>query len=265
MYGIAQTWNRAGVRTTFDNEWTAASVRQVLVNPRYGGLRAHNGVIVGAAAWEGVVDEETWRAAERVMKAPGRRRHHPMPGRRYLLSGLAVCGRCGDTMTSGLTHHGTRTYRCRRFHLSRAGEPIDAFVERIVVARLNRPDGRALLTPPPAEGPDLAGEAAELRRRLDMMAAEFGSDPSVGPAEYRSMRQPVVDRLVDLERQMEAAGPAPDLAGFDEAVDAGEWWAGLSLDLRRAVVAMLMRVMVHPAVRGRRGFDPALIDVEWLG
>lgn len=265
MYGIAQQWNKAGVPTTFGNTWSAASVRQVLVNPRYGGLRAHNGEIVGQAAWKGVVDEETWRAAERVMKAPGRRRHHPMPGRRYLLSGLALCGRCGGTMTSGLTRHGVRTYRCRRFHLSRAGEPVDAFVERIVVTRLNRADGRALLAPPVEEGPDLSGEAVRLRGRLDMMAAEFGSDPSMSPAEYRAMRQPVVEQLTEVERRLDAAGPVPDLAGLDAAEDAGEWWAGLSLDLRRTVVATLMTVTVLPAVRGRHGFDPSLIVIEWVG
>jgi site-specific DNA recombinase len=264
MYGIAQVWNKAGVRTTFDNKWTAASVRQVLVNPRYGGLRAHNGEIVGKAAWSGVVDEETWRAAERVMKTPGRRKHHPVPGRRYLLSGLARCGKCGGPMTSGLTHHGTRTYRCRRFHLSRAGQPIDTFVERVIVNRLNRPDGRALLVPPPEEGPDLSAEAVKLRDRLAMMAAEFGADPSMSPTEYREMRKPAVDRLADIERQLAAAGPIPDLAGLDEALDAGEWWEGLSLDLRRAVVARVVTVTVHPAVRGRRGFDPSLIELEWL-
>jgi DNA invertase Pin-like site-specific DNA recombinase len=265
MYGIARQWNEAGVPTTFGNTWSAASVRQVLVNPRYGGLRAHNGEIVGKAAWKGVVDEETWRAAERVMKAPGRRRHHPVPGRRYLLSGLALCGRCGDTMTSGLTHHGTRTYRCRRFHLSRAGEPIDRFVERTLLARLSRPDWRALLMPATEEGPDLSGEAVRLRDRLDMMATEFGADPSMTAAEYRAMRQPVVERLTELERQLASERPSLGLTGLDEAVDATEWWAGLSLDLRRAVVARSMTVTVHPAVRGRHSFDPSLIQIEWIG
>jgi site-specific DNA recombinase len=264
MYGIAQVWNKAGVPTTFGNKWTAASVRQVLANPRYGGLRAHNGEIVGKAAWSGVVDEETWRAAERVMKTPGRRKHHPVTGRRWLLSGLALCGRCGGTMTSGLTRHGMRTYRCRQFHVSRSGQQLDAFVERIVVGRLNRPDGRSLLVPAPEEGPDLSGEAVTLRGRLDMMAAEFGADPLVPASEYRSMRQPVADRLAEVERLLAAEGPVPDVAGFDEAADAATWWAGLSLGRRRAVVDKLIRVVVLPAVRGRHGFDPESVRIEWI-
>jgi DNA invertase Pin-like site-specific DNA recombinase len=266
MYGIAKQWNKAGVPTTFGNTWSAASVRQVLVNPRYGGLRAHNGEIVGKATWKGVVDEEAWRTAERVMKAPGRRKHHPVPGRRYLLSGIALCGRCGETMTSGLTHHGTRTYRCRRFHLSRAGEPIDRFVERTLLDRLEAPGGRELLIPPTKGGPDLSGEAVRLRDRLDMMAAEFGADASMSAAEYRAMRRPVVERLTELERQLSVEGPpSPGLARLDEAVNVWVWWAELSLDLRRAVVTALMTVTVHPAVRGRRGFDPSLIQIEWIG
>src|SRR5690606_10505685 len=139
------------------------------------------------------------------------------------------------------------------------------FVERVVVARLNRPDGRALLVPPLEDSPDLSEEAVQLRERLEVMAAEFGADPSMSPGEYRAMRQPAVDRLAELERRLESTGPSPGLAGFDEAPEAGVWWDGLSLDLRRAVVARLMTVTVFPAVRGRKGFDPSLIEIEWLG
>lgn len=265
MYGIAKAWNEEGVTTTFNNTWSAASVRQVLVNPRYGGLRAHNGTIVGKAAWPGVVDEAVWRAAERVMKSPGRRKHHPVPGRRYLLSGIALCGLCGDTLTSGLTRHGVRTYRCRRMHLSRAGEPVDALVTTAVIKRLGRPDARAQMVPPPADVADLPGEAAALRARLDMLAAEFGADPHTSPSEYRSMRQPLVDRLSEIQQRLADASPAPTLDDLAGAVDVGERWSGLSLDRRRAVVAALLEVTIHRSSRprGSKGFDAASVELTW--
>jgi len=265
MYGIAQRWNDAGIHTTFGKTWSAASVRQMLIRPRYAGLRAHRGEIVAQGTWKGLVDEEMWRAAVRVMKAPGRRRPHPVAGRRYLLSGLAVCGRCGELMTSGLTHHGKRTYRCRRFDLSRDGDSLDAFIERVVVARMSRPDGRELLAPQQEEGPDLAVKAAVLRQRLEIIASEFGSDLTMSPAEYRAMREPILEQLAEVEEQLANRGPSPDLAALDAAPDVETWWGELSLGLRRAVVNRLMQVTVLPAVRGRKGFDPASVRIEWCG
>jgi site-specific DNA recombinase len=266
MYGVAKAWNKQGIPTTFGNTWTAASVRQVLVNPRYGGLRAHNGTIVGQAAWPGVVDEAVWRAAERVIKATGRRKHHPVPGRRYLLSGIALCGLCGDTLTSGLTRHGVRTYRCRRMHLSRAGEPVDELVNGLVIRRMSLPDARSLMTPP-VDVPDLSGEASTLRGALEFMAEEFGAEigtpGGITPAEYRAMRQPKLERLEAIEKQMANAVRAPTIAQLAAAVDVDAAWAGLSLDMRRAVVDALMTVTVQPARRGSRGFNPTLIDITW--
>ena len=66
--------------------------------------------ITGAAEWPAIVDEPTWRAAVRMLCDPDRR--STPHGGKGLLTGVAVCGVCGETVHRG----GRRTCRCA--HLS---------------------------------------------------------------------------------------------------------------------------------------------------
>jgi hypothetical protein len=61
------------------------------------------------------------------------------------------------------------------------------------------------------------------------------------------------------------------LAPFAADHDTAAVWDGLDLDRKRAVLAALMTITVHPAPKGRtRGwqpgqpyFDPASVRIEW--
>ena len=71
-------------------QWHAATVLQLLDSPVHAGMVAYRGQ-AHPGAHDGVVDEVTWAAyrAERARRRDGREAR-----RRYLLSGIAVCG-CG--------------------------------------------------------------------------------------------------------------------------------------------------------------------------
>ncbi len=59
-------------------------------------------------------------------------------------------------------------------HVARQAAPVEDFIERLVIARLSRPDAADLLTVPEG-GPDVAAlreEAAAIRRNLEEMAAD---------------------------------------------------------------------------------------------
>ena len=148
--------------------------------PTYAGLRSHRGRIVGPAAWPALVDEGIWRAAQAVLTDPSRRNPG---GPRALLTGLALCGveGCGLTVHSGGGNAAARSYRiyrCRSMtHVNRRAEPVEDFVEAVVVERLSRPDAVDLLTV--NDRPDVAAlhaEADQLRRRLDALADDLGID-----------------------------------------------------------------------------------------
>lgn len=266
LRGIASAWNAGEVLTSTGAQWRAEQVHQMLRNPRYAGLRDYDSgagrEIIGPAKWPALVDEVTWRTAHAILTDPSRR-VGVSRARRYLLTGLALCGRCGRPMGSGrATSTGARTYVCRpSAHLSRAGEPVDELIRAVVVERLSRPDAVELLTD--AHRPDmveLRRGAVTLRRRLDDVAVEF-ADGALAASQLRTITDRLRSRLADVESQMIDASRAPVLAPLITAADVGAGFDSIGLDKQRAVVAALLIVTILPAGKGR-GFDPETVSIE---
>lgn len=263
--GIAARWNAAGVSTTRAGRWHGATVSQLLRNPRNAGIRTRGRDAkreeVGRAAWPAIVDETTYRAVVAILTEPGRRVGTDRE-RKYLLTGIARCGKCDAPMGSGrATSTGARIYTCKRHHhLSRAGEPVDDLVARVVVGLLSRPDAVAKLTAPEPDGPDLNVEAVALRSRLDSLAVDF-ADGALTASQLRTATERLRARLAEVETRMRSASRAPVLAELVGAPDVAARWEALPLDRRQAVVHVLMTVTILPAGRGR-GFDPDTVKLE---
>ena len=106
-----------------------------------------------------------------ILEDPARK---PPRGVRTLLGGLALCP-CGNVVTGMPSHTGHHIYRCtpatrnRAYpggHVARQAGPVEMFIEKLVVARLSRPDAADLVTVEEA-GVDVAAlreEAAAIRR-----------------------------------------------------------------------------------------------------
>ena len=90
---IVRDLNVRGVPTVRGGRWIDTLVRAILMNARYAGFIQHDGETV-PGSWEPVVSEDTWRAARAKLTDPARRTS-PGSGRKYLLSGVLVCGVCG--------------------------------------------------------------------------------------------------------------------------------------------------------------------------
>lgn len=74
MHAIVFGWQKLGVRTTLDNEWTTRSLRATLGNPRMCGWRRLNSEIVRddkgnpiIGAWERIVEPEQWMAVDAIL------------------------------------------------------------------------------------------------------------------------------------------------------------------------------------------------------
>src|SRR5690606_25692418 len=110
---IATGWNEAGLTTTVGNPWRGPGVSRLLSNPKIAGRIAYRGEDVGEGNWPALVDVETWRAVRTIMSDP---RRNPRPGsraRKYLLTGIALCGKCTEPvrLSSGVTARGKTIYR----------------------------------------------------------------------------------------------------------------------------------------------------------
>lgn len=263
LRSVAAAWNDAGHVTTHGNAWNGSQVRRVLQNPRYIGKRGRLGEIVADGQWPALVDEDTWHAVQRLL-ADDSRRTTPDTSRRYLLSGLAVCGVCGAHMDSGRTQHGARTLKCSASrHLSRAAEPIEQLVERVVVGALGQPDLADLcVTRPDVDVPALRDEATALRLRLDEAAELYGAGTIT--AKQLTLSTGVLrERLEGLERDLTDAVRGHPLAPYAAAIDPVERWGAAGLDERRGVVDTLMRVRVLSPGRGARHFVPETVEITW--
>jgi len=266
---IGRDLTAAGFVTPQGKPFCHNTVRLILDNSRNAGLRSYRGEIVGPAQWPGIVEEDTWSAAHALLSDP-RRRTHLGTARRWLLSGLALCGRCDDGTTVRVNYRhrdaaGTpiRTYQCRHHaHMSREASFCDWRVSERVIARLSRDDARDLLIDD--RRPDmgrLRAEADILRMRLTQLAEAF-ADGTLSAAQLRAGTERLRGNLADVEAQMAHVDRAPLLADLVTAEDVRKAWDGAGLDRQRAVVSLLYTVTLLPRGRGRAPLSVDSVRME---
>lgn len=279
MSSIAHWLNEAGWVTPQGNRFTKQTVREILANPRNGGLRGVRDVvnqktgtraqwhrIIGPAKWPGVVSEATWRAAMdkiRDTSRPGW--HEGRNGQRYLLSGIAGCGVCGQRLITG-GRRSERVLRCpSRAHISRRADYIEAFVEEAVLEWFRRPDTTPL-TVTPSDGPDvgeLRRESIELRARLDGLARDY-ADGVLDRAGVKTAGDRLRARLSEIDAEVAAAGQVDVTAPLRAAEDPGPVWERMPLATRREILRRVVTVTVLSGSPGRPGgvrFDPASVQI----
>jgi DNA invertase Pin-like site-specific DNA recombinase len=271
MVGIARDLDSAGfVTARLGKRFNHSAARAVLVNPRNAGLRAYRGDIIGLAAWPGIVDEDTWRTAHALLTDPVRRRGPGSSARKWLLGGLALCGRCDDGTTVKVTYReadangrNVRAYRCHKSaHLTREANFCDWRVTERVIARLSRDDARDLLIDDDREDlAELRREADTLRLRLDQLADAF-ADGTINASQLRSGTERLRARLDDLESRMVHVDRAPLLADLVTASDVRKAWETVGLDRQRAVIDLLYIVTLLPRPPGRKPAELESVRME---
>lgn len=273
MHGLAAELNGRHETTSTGGMWRDDAVRNVLLRARNAGLVEHNGEIVGAALWPAIVSEDTWRAVRAVLLDPVRSR--PQAPRRWVGSGLYLCGLCDDgtTVTSCQSTRGragTRpAYTCRNSrHVVRSCRDVDEYVAEFAVARLGRDDAADLLMADGAtDTAELHTQALALRGRLDELASAF-ADGDIDARQMREGSERARSRLTAIEDQIAEAARGSALDGLIGIDLAG--WTALDLDRQRAALDTLMVVRLLPSGKGRPAgwrpgtsyFRPETIDVQ---
>lgn len=268
---IARDLNLAGTRTLPTRRhpegvpFSPTTVRRILMSPYYAALlplpREDGGVYdqrditrdsCVEGAWPAIVTPDEWAEAKTRLEHP-ERKTSPGPTRRWLLSGIAVCGVCKQPIRAGGGERGIHSYRCGSMaHFMRRGVPLDDFVERLVVARLERPDAVDLLVD--RERPDVDALRAE-RRRLEVSLRELGDDHDdglVGRAEYQRRLKRLNARVAELDGKLQAGANVEPLRDLVGAVDVRGAWDALPLGRKRAVLEALLTIEVHSVGQGNR-------------
>lgn len=255
-------------------KWNSTTLKQLLLRESLAGLRKHRGAVVGEMHPDvprilSLDDHERLKA---VLNDPRRRTAPVGRSPKYLLGGIARCGKCGGVMVRLVgrmtrTNAGTKrqppAYACSECHgVRRKQDLVDAIVEGAIVHYLEQPDALESFR----VGDE--GAASTARAALDAIDARLSNAAdayAAGTLELDQLTRITTRLRADrqdhertLERSLPPAFPA-DLAG----PDAVERWVSLSMDAKRAIVQMLVAVTVLPSGPGRR-FDKDLIRVDWL-
>jgi DNA invertase Pin-like site-specific DNA recombinase len=276
---IARDVTARGWRTPTGGPFTHGTIRKMLARPRYAGLMPDG---ENKAAWDPVLDRATWETVCAVLDDKAAGFGFATNARRWLLSGVAVCGApgCGSPLQisgegrrahadgrqcvrrrCGLEHHwepapGLTGYRCVRpgcRKVQRNAAHLDEYVAAAVVARLGdrrNPAGRVPHLPGPAA--EFRALAAE-RARVEAMVR----DHTKGRADLLMARLDGIDARLEQLREQAEGGARSALLARHAGITRGEFGA-LPLATRQSLVAACFTVVVLPGRRGP-GFDSGTV------
>ncbi|MER6918091.1 recombinase family protein [Streptomyces spiralis] len=257
-------------------------VEHILTNPRLVGYRTYHGEILYGedgqpvrGEWEPINTLDEWEAvcaaiAERKQKHPGK-----MLARKYLLSGIARCGLCKTKIRGQVNQKwqpGSKaarfTYQCSVVNggcgkVGRVGDPVDKLIAQLV---LEEQRARAAVTevpfdqrwPKDAELEQVNEDIAQLVEAERSKQITVATLLQLLPAKERERDELKLERarFYKEQKQAEAKGEARNMT-VDE-------FLALPVERQQEIVLhSLSAVIIHPAGRGRRKFDPSLIEPVW--
>lgn len=261
---LAKHLNEQGFRTARGNEFIGNVLGNMLRKPRYAGYRTYKGQIAGKGDWEPIIDDDTYERALAVLAAPGRRISRGVEPK-HLLSGIALCGRCGTAMRPNIPKAKNGKARMPAYacpgcmKLTRKMEPVHQVVEGIMVALLTRFGAADFID----DEPDATREAKDARdailARMDTAADEF-ADGAITARQLARMNERFKTQLAAAEAEMSKHAQSRVLEGMT-GENAASAWANASLNRKREIIRELATVTILPSGPGVR-FSPEHVRVE---
>lgn len=228
--------------------------------------------------WDAIVTPEQWKAVVAVIqkrketRAAGLTQPHSTSAT-YLLAGIARCGICLHPMRATMYTKGTRSYELYKFRyqclgseggcggVSRIGPLVDDHVEELFL----KAQEESLGDVETAEVDDTVHDArlAEIESELE--------DVRSRRREKRISTKDALDLIEELEQERnqlvaEARSlTAEKVRRSTVTPNLLREWGSKTISMKRDGLRRDIRaVLIHPAGRGRRKFDPELIDIDWI-
>jgi len=277
MRSVLRDWEAEGVTSPAGKPWSATSLKRVMRSARIVGLREHRGEIAGTAEWPPIIDEATHHRLLSRLKGTGEGRMNRQ--RRYLLTGgLAVCGRCGAALVAQPRADGRPSMVCRSGpgdggcgRIRVQAEPLEDLIGQAVIEALDSP---ALIEALRAHEEDDAEEARlteQIRAwqdQLEQAAADYYTAEEgerIGRAEFFAARKALEGRIDQAKARLSRNGRNRILVDLPAGRHALEQaWEQGDVGWRRALVAAIVdRIEINPATRGRNRFDPGRVGIIW--
>lgn len=275
--GVCRDWSAKGVPTVSGGAWNPSVVKRILTAPRTAGLREHGGVVVSEAEWSPILTREQYERLNLVLGDHRRRKNESGSARKYLLTGYIYCALCDAKLVARPKHDGRRCYCCATGpgfkgcgKIRSLSEPIEKLVaESIFVAMdfssvdraLKREDGSV------SKERRLLDSIRAQEDALDQLARDFYAERVLSRSEFFAAKQAIEAKIEDARAQLsqiQSGRVFMDFPRSERALRAA--WDERGLEWKRAVVdAVLDKVILHPAVKGRNFFDPNRVELIFKG
>lgn len=244
---------------------STGTLKKMLKRERMAGLMPDG---ESKGAWEPVLDRETWERVCLVLDAKAAMFPTASNARKWLLSGIAVCGNegCGKPLQINPTKgRGAKEYvagyacrdGCKKVY--RSALHLDAYVGAAVVAHLANPlnpEGHAMPADRAAEWTVLERERAETNELLADYKASAGRTRTL-----MARLDQIDERMAEL-RDMAAGDSRTRLLERYRGLTREQWKDELALDVKRALVAACFKVIVLPASGRGPGFRVEDVRLE---
>lgn len=252
LSSVVRDWNGRGLTTAAGGPWRVNSLSSLLLQPR----------LVAAPQ---ILDEDTHArlVALRASRGKGPRR----ATRRYLLTGLLRCWRCGGGLRGMPRTKGADLYVCPGpAHGGCSGTAVTADHAELAIAAMvldrieGRPAGGA-----PVDGRRAIRDLADHRRRLDELG-ELWASGQLGREEWLSLRKKVGLRAEAAQAEVTRLSRLSAVRTLSETGPALRTrWPAMSVDDRRDVVqALVDHVVVLAAEPPRQVFRPERLQPHWV-
>ncbi|MER6509953.1 recombinase family protein [Nonomuraea sp. NPDC001636] len=301
LHSVVREWQDKGIRTSLGNDWSVRSLKVALLNPRICGWRELDGELVRDASgepvqgqWAPIITGDEWNAIRAVFGARkghfiGRDgkigRRHPADYRdpTYLLSGIL---RCGNTLPDGnlcntplrvnrgkdAPHH---VYTCLSKAeggcggVSRRGDLVDLFVSEAVLAKLEE---GALVDASDSGEWDKEELLQDSINRLDELTRQWQAK-AIGNELFFSLAPGLEKEIADYRTEKTKHDASAQLRQSRKATDVEKirkrWYlledeGGLPISTKRTYIReALHAVIMYPAGKGNKKFDPDKLDPIW--
>lgn len=286
---VAYQLNERGCTTTGGKRFHNLTVRKLLTNKRYAGIRSYLGQDY-PGTWPAVFDEDEWSQLQLIVRIRRETANRPqVTPRKFLLTGLIVCGRCGHFMSGMSAKHSRdgvlrRNYRCQKqgrtertegCTISRNADALDEFVRQLIVFRLDSPALGRLLSKEGTSTNHLTDLLDQRRVKVDRKAAltDDYADSTLTKDEYSRAKQRIDLALEAIDRELTEVQRDHAMIELRPGQRVDEAWQANGLGWRRQLVELLIeKILVMPTnasaikkanyFEGYR-FNPADVRVVW--
>jgi DNA invertase Pin-like site-specific DNA recombinase len=282
---IRQRWHAEGIGNPREGTKRMAHhhVEHILTSPRLCGFRTYHGEILHGddgqpvrGEWDTINTVEEWEAVSAAVadRKQGRREGDTL-ARKYLLSGIARCGLCKSKIRGQINRRwkpgskGTKyTYQCSQVNggcgkVGRVGEPVDRLIAQLALAE-QREKAATSVVPTDArwsreqELEDTLTDIAQLIEAERAKAITVSSLLQLLPGKERERDALKLERARFYKEQKQA-----EAKGSTASLTLEEFFALPIERQRELVLHSITAVLIHPAGRGKRKFDPDLIEPIW--